>query len=147
MRHCMQEMEGRQSSDSNHGVPSQYTHPEIIFARGHASWQKRKNFVGAKKNNCVCIYSWGLLMGVQFSLRTINKILFRTHRLTCKCHPIRLSVITIIESCTSTPTPKLILRLSTQAGRKKNNGWRYEKYIAWFFAHKGFKNFSSSFVK
>ena len=33
------------SSDSNRGVPNQYTHPQINFTRDHASW-KRKNFVG-----------------------------------------------------------------------------------------------------
>ena len=59
-------------------------------------------------------------MGVQFSLHTINKILFQTHLLTCTCHPVRFSVITIVESCTSTPTPKLILRVPTQAGRKES---------------------------
>ena len=68
-------------------------------------------------------------MGFQFSLHTISKILFQTHLLTCKCkcHLVRFSVIIIIGSCTSTPTPKLILRVSTQDGRKENNGWRYEK--------------------
>ena len=53
-------------------------------------------------------------------MRTSNKIPFQTHLLTCKCHPVRFNVITIIGSCTSTPTPKLILRVATRAGKRKN---------------------------
>ena len=71
--------------------------------------------------DCVFIYYlWCFLMGVQFSLCTINKILFQTHLLTFKCHPVRFSVITtIIGSCTSTPTPKWILHVATRAGKKE----------------------------
>ena len=36
------------SLDSNHEAPSQHTHPQINFTRGHASWEKEKT--GAKRN-------------------------------------------------------------------------------------------------
>ena len=36
-------------TNSNHGVPNQYTHPQINFTCGHASWEK-ENFVGAERN-------------------------------------------------------------------------------------------------
>ena len=126
-RHCMQEIKAT-SSDSNPGAPNQYTHPQINFTRGHASLENGKTLLAQKEIHWVCICSWSFfLLGFQFSLHAIKKILFQTHLLTCKCHPVRSSVITIIETCTSTPTPKLILRVSTQAGRKENNGWWYEK--------------------
>ena len=70
-----------------------------------------KNFVGAKRNRLgvyLFVKCFFLKLGSQFSLRTIKKILFQTHLLTCKCHPVRFSAITIIEPCTSTPTPKLV---------------------------------------
>ena len=108
-RHCMQEIKAVSSdSNRNHGVPSQYAHPEINFTRGPASWEKGKTLLAQKNMDCVLIYSWLFLMNVQFSLHAINRILFQTHLLTCKCHPVSFSVITtIIGSCTSTPTPKL----------------------------------------
>ena len=60
--------------------------------------------------------------------------LFQTHLLTCKCHPVRFSVITIIGSCTSTPNPKLILRVTTRAGKKEKLCWRKRNRLGvyWF---------------
>ena len=60
--------------------------------------------------------------------------LFQTHLLTCKCHPVRFSVITIIGSCTSTPNPKLILRVATRAGKKEKLCWRKRNRLGvyWF---------------
>ena len=37
------------ASDSNHGVPNQYTHSQINFTRGHASWEKGKVLLAQKK--------------------------------------------------------------------------------------------------
>jgi len=37
------------ASDSNHGVPNQYTHSQINFTRGHASWEKGKALLAQKK--------------------------------------------------------------------------------------------------
>ena len=67
--------------------------PKINFTRGHASWEKGKTLLAQKEIDWVCICSWGFFLFFQFSLRTINKILFQTHLLTCKCHPVRFSVI------------------------------------------------------
>ena len=81
--------------------------PKLIYA-----WPrelgKRNNFVGAKRNRLGVYLFVRFYRGFQFSLRASNKILFQTHLLTCKCHPVRFNVITIIGSRTSTPTPKLI---------------------------------------
>ena len=91
----------------------------------------KKNFVAQKEIDWVCICSWGFFYtGFQLSSRTINKILFQTHLLTCKCHPVRFSVSHYnhwVLPCTSTPTPKLILRVATRAGKKENLCWRKKK--------------------
>ena len=51
----MQEIKAA-SSDSNPGVPNQYTHPQINFTRGHASLENGKTLLVQKKYiGCVLV--------------------------------------------------------------------------------------------
>ena len=117
------------SSYSNHGVPNQYTRPQIIFTRGHASWEKGKTLLTQKEIDWMCVlvrdvFKWVFNSHCTQSPRFCSKRIFLY---TCKCHPVRFSVITIIGSCTSTPTPKLILHVATRAGKKEKLCWRKKK--------------------
>ena len=103
----------------------------LVHGEDPAAWPRKIALVGKKEKLCwhkkkyidwMCICSCNFFYtGFQLSLRTINKILFQTHLLTCKCHPVRFSVVSSIGSCTSTSTPKLILRVATRAGKKEKN--------------------------
>ena len=110
---------------------------------------KRESFVGAKRNRlAVYLFVSFFKLGFQFSLRAIEKILFQTHLLTCKCHPVRFRVITSIESCTSTPTPQINFYACPRklGGRKTMVGdMRNTSHVSLFAMV--FKSFSKSFAK
>ena len=120
-RHCIQEIKAVSSDYIGFKPwgPKPARPPPNYFYAWPRELGKRNNFVGAKRNGLRAYLLVGFLLGFEFSLRTINKILFQTHLLTCKCHPVRFSVITIIESCTSTPTPKLIFTRPRKLGGRK----------------------------
>ena len=66
--------------------------PKLILPVATRAGKKEK--LCLRKKNELRAYSFVmLLMGVQFSLHAINKILFQTHFLPCKCHPGKFSVI------------------------------------------------------
>ena len=104
---------------------------------------KKEKLCWRKKKWIACFFIRDVFKRVfNFSLHTIDKILFQTHLLTCKRHPAGFSVIT----STSTSTRKLILRVSKLGGRKTMVGDMRNKLHVSLFAMV-LKNFSNSFAK
>ena len=88
IQHVRQKRHRIQTMGSQTSTPT----PKLILPVATRAGKKEKLFW--RKKNELRAYSFVmLLMGVQFSLHAINKILFQTHFLPCKCHPGKFSVI------------------------------------------------------